>query len=121
VGVYLLLGAVGLPVFSGAVGGLGKIVGPTGGYLIGWLALVFLTGLFVKKFPGKIPLHVAGVVAGEVVMYIIGTAWFIFVTKYTLARALAVCVLPFLVGDTIKLIVAVGVGAILRKKLVFLP
>jgi biotin transport system substrate-specific component len=121
VGVYILLGTIGLPVFSGATGGLGKILGPSGGYIVAWLALAFFTGFLVKKFPNKIPLHVAGAVAGEVVLYVIGTAWFIFVTKYTLPKAIAVCVAPFLIGDTIKLALAVTVGAILRKRLPFLP
>jgi biotin transport system substrate-specific component len=121
VGIYILLGTVGLPVFSGGAGGLGKIIGPSGGYIIAWLALAFFTGFFVKKFPGKIPLHVIGALVGELVLYIVGTAWFIVLTKYTLAKAIAVCVLPFLIGDTIKLAAAVGIGAILRKKLVFLP
>jgi biotin transport system substrate-specific component len=121
VGIYILLGAVGLPIFSGATGGIGKILGPTGGYIIAWLFLAFATGFAVKKFPGKIYLHVAGALIGELVLYLIGTAWFIFVTKYTLDRALAVCVIPFIPGDSIKLALAVIVGAILRKKLSFLP
>ncbi|GHV61331.1 biotin biosynthesis protein BioY [Spirochaetia bacterium] len=119
--VYIMLGALGLPVFAGATGGIGKIIGPTGGYIIGYLALAFFTGLFVKKFPDKVPLHVAGALVGTVVLYALGTAWFIFVTRYTLTKALGVCVLPFLPGDAIKLAAAVIMGAILRKKLVFLP
>lgn len=118
--VYLLLGAVGLPVFSGAIGGLSKFVGPTGGYLIGWLALSFLTGLFVVKFKGKIAFHVLGAVLGSLVLYVIGTVWFIVVTGFTLEYALAVCVLPFLVGDAIKIIAAIAVGFALKRKLKFL-
>jgi biotin transport system substrate-specific component len=121
VGVYIILGALGLPVFAGASGGIGKIIGATGGYLVAYLALAFFTGLFVKKFPDKIPLHVVGALIGTMVLYALGTAWFIFLTKYTLGKALAVCVLPFLPGDAIKVAAAVSMGAVLRKKLVFLP
>jgi biotin transport system substrate-specific component len=119
--IYILLGVIGLPVFSGASGGIGKIIGPVGGYIIAFIFLSFSTGLFVTLFKKNIVLHVVGALIGEVVMYIIGTAWFIFVTKTTLAYALTVCVFPFLIGDTIKLAAAVVVGIGLRKKLKFLP
>ena len=62
--IYLLLGMVGLPVFNGFSGGVQKLVGPTGGYLIGYLFLVFFTGLFVEKFPNKIPMYFVGGIIG---------------------------------------------------------
>ena len=55
--LYLLLGTVGLPVFSGFTGGVGKLLGPTGGYLIGFIFLAAIAGFFVEKFPAKIYMH----------------------------------------------------------------
>ena len=74
--IYLLLGMVGLPVFNGFSGGVQKLVGPTGGYLIGYLFLVFFTGLFVEKFPNKIPMYFVGGIIGIIVCYAFGTVWF---------------------------------------------
>jgi biotin transport system substrate-specific component len=121
VAVYLLLGFVGLPVFSGGIGGIGKLVGPTGGYLLGWLAQAFILGLFVKQFEGKIPLHVVGAIIASIIQYAIGTVWFVVVTATPFLSALLICVVPFLIGDSIKLAAAIAVGAVLRTKLTFLP
>ena len=62
--LYLLLGTVGLPVFSGFSGGVGKLLGPTGGYLIGFIFLAAIVGFFVEKFPTKIYMHVIGMILG---------------------------------------------------------
>ena len=62
--LYLLLGTVGLPVFSGFTGGVGKLLGPTGGYLIGFIFLAAIAGFFVEKFPAKIYMHVGGMIIG---------------------------------------------------------
>ena len=73
--VYLLLGLVGLPVFSGFTGGLGKLAGPTGGYLIGFIFLALIAGLFVDKFPKNKILAVVGMLIGMAITYIFGTEW----------------------------------------------
>ena len=73
--LYLLLGTVGLPVFSGFSGGVGKLLGPTGGYLIGFIFLAAIAGFFVEKFPAKIYMHVVGMIIGMAICYIFGTAW----------------------------------------------
>ncbi|MBQ4381876.1 MAG: biotin transporter BioY [Oscillospiraceae bacterium] len=111
--VYLLLGAVGLPVFSNFAGGLQKLVGVTGGYLIGYLPCVFLTGLFADRFE-KPWLWALGMAAGTAVLYAVGTAWFCFVSGSGLVQALGVCVVPFLPGDAIKIAAAALLGVTLR-------
>ena len=68
--LYLLLGTVGLPVFSGFSGGVGKLLGPTGGYLIGFIFLAAIAGFFVEKFPAKIYMHVVGMIIGMAICYI---------------------------------------------------
>ena len=94
--VYLLLGLVGLPVFSGFTGGLGKLAGPTGGYLIGFIFLALIAGLFVDKF---------------------GTEWLAIQLKMSFVAALSVGVIPYLAGDAVKIIIAIIVGPVLRSRL----
>lgn len=100
--IYVLLGAVGLPVFSGAAGGLGKIVGATGGYIIGYIPLALIAGLFADKYE-KTWANVAGMLLGSLVLYALGTAWFCVSLGKDLGYAMGVCVLPFLPGDAIKI------------------
>lgn len=115
--VYLLLGAVGLPVFSGYSGSLAKLAGPTGGYLIGFIPMAILAGIVLEKC-GRRPLPtIAAMVAGVAVDYIFGTAWFVFQMQCELWYALTVCVFPFLIGDGIKLVLAYVLGGLLRQRL----
>jgi biotin transport system substrate-specific component len=109
--VYILLGAVGVPVFAGWTGGVGIIAGQTGGYIIGYIPLAFLTGFFYDRFgrhkAGKMKYAwlMIGMILGTAVLYLIGTAWFIAVSGAALADAMGWCVLPFLPGDFIKMII----------------
>lgn len=117
VGIYVLLGAVGLPVFSGGAGGLGKLVGPTGGYLLGYFFLVLISGIFINKFPEKWYMQMLGMVLGDAVNYVFGTAWFVASTASTLQHALEVCVYPFILIDLCKMVVALVLGRAIRKRL----
>ena len=114
--LYLLLGAVGLPVFSGFSGGLAKLSGPTGGYLIGFLFLSLLCGFFIQRFPGKVWVHAAGMVCGAAVCYLFGTAWLAVQMDLTFRAALTIGVLPYLPGDVIKIIIALMIGPLLRRQ-----
>lgn len=104
--VYVLAGALGLPVFSGAGGGITRVIGPLGGYIIGYVAAAFFTGFSIKLFGEKLLVYFAGMLAGLIVCYIFGTAWFSISSGMPLGRALAVCVYPFLIGDAVKIIAA---------------
>lgn len=115
--VYILLGAAGMPVFSNFGSGLGQILGPTGGYIIGYLPLTLIAGLLVERYPRGRGLQLLGLVLGTAVLYLIGTAWFCVVMDSTVAAALAACVFPFLPGDLVKMAVAMGVGPMLRNRL----
>lgn len=117
--IYLLLGTVGLPVFSGFSGGLGKLAGPTGGYLAGFLFLTIISGIFVEKASGKyrIAIYAAGMIIGTAVTYFFGTIWLASQLNMTFVQGLAVGVFPYLLGDTIKIVIALILGPILRKRL----
>lgn len=114
--VYLLLGAVGLPVFSGFAGGIAKLVGPTGGYLIGFIPMAILAGLVIEK-TNKRWIHFVELVVGTAICYALGTAWFCVVMDSTVASALAMCVFPFIPGDLIKILIAVLGGPAICKRL----
>ncbi|MBC8528375.1 biotin transporter BioY [Christensenellaceae bacterium NSJ-44] len=115
--VYVLLGAIGLPVFSQFTGGLGIIVGPTGGYIAGYVVAALITGLTVQKWCSPLPLAL-GMVAGLAACYALGTAWFMVVTGSALGAALMTCVVPFLIGDAVKIAVAAMLSPRLRRELV---
>ena len=115
--VYLLLGAVGVPVFSGFGGGLGKLLGPTGGYLFGFLFSALLYWLITARFGEKLPVTVAAMVAGLLLCYAVGTLWFLrrYGEGMTLSGALAACVVPFLPWDAAKLALAVTLSRLVKK------
>lgn len=104
-GLYLLIGTIGIPVFSGFSGGFQKLAGVTGGYLAGYLPCALFAGLGAERAEkGKrkwiLP---AMMVLGTAVLYAIGTAWFMIQTGNGLGAALGLCVLPFLPGDAVKI------------------
>ena len=88
--VYIVLAFIGLPVMSGFTGGAAKLLGATGGYVFG----------FKKDIKNKI----IGMVLGTIVLYSFGTAWFIYYTQMDLKAALLACVVPFLIGDALKMV-----------------
>ena len=109
VAVYLLLGAVGLPVFSGFRGGLGVLLDTTGGYLLGFVALALVYWFLTARFGDALPVQVAACAAGLAVCYTFGTAWFVFLyaSEIRVWDALCWCVFPFLIPDAVKLSLAV--------------
>lgn len=115
--VYLLLGAVGLPVFSGFSGGIAKLAGPTGGYLVGYIFTIFICGLIVEKTERKLISTFLGMMLGTVVAYLFGTVWFVIQADATVGYALTVCVLPFIPFDLGKMGIAIGLGKAVRAAL----
>ena len=121
VAIYLLIGLVGVPVFSGFSGGLQKLAGVTGGYLVGYLPCALITGLGAgdlrRPAPERrwqLPLCM---VLGTAALYAIGTAWFMLQTKNGLAASMGMCVLPFLPGDAVKIVAATLISAPVRRAL----
>ena len=116
--VYLLLGAVGLPVFSGFSGGLGYMMGPTGGYIIGFLFSALVMWAAEKLLGRSTPVLVGSMVAGLLVCYAFGTAWFMVVYSkgngpIGLGAALSMCVIPYIIPDALK----ISLAALLTRRL----
>ncbi len=116
--LYLLLGLAGLPVFSGFSGGAGKLFGPTGGYLIGYLFMAFICGFFIDHWRSNIPVTLLGMLLGTTVCYLFGTAWLAYQLSLPFYRALMLGVIPYIPGDLIKLTGSMLLGYHLRKRLV---
>ncbi|CAB1056036.1 Substrate-specific component BioY of biotin ECF transporter [Olavius sp. associated proteobacterium Delta 1] len=114
VAVYLLAGACGLPVFAGGMGGIGRIVGPTGGYLIGYLPAVFIVGYISEKAAARIGYDVLAMICGTIVLYACGVAWLKILTGMTWSKTLTVGMYPFLIGDGIKIVAAAWIAKALR-------
>lgn len=115
--VYIILGAIGLPVFSGFSGGIPKLVGPTGGYLIGYFLIILFEGSAIKRFPTMRLAHILGMIMGTISCYIVGTAWLSFQLKLTFMKGLAAGVIPFIPGDAIKMAIAVMIAPIILNRL----
>jgi len=118
--VYVLLGVMGLPVFAGGAAGLGVLLGPTGGYLIGFIAGAFVIGKLVelKEKPGFAWIALS-MVAGMVVIYLFGILQLMIVADLSFAKALAAGVIPFLPGDFLKIAAAVFITLKLRDRIKF--
>ncbi len=114
VGVYLMAGALGLPVFAGGIGGIGRFAGPTGGYLLGYLPAVYVIGWISKKSKGRGALDVLAMVCGSIVIYTCGISWLKILSGMTLAKTLAVGMYPFILGDGLKIAAAVPIVKALR-------
>ncbi len=102
IGLYLLVGAIGMPVFAGGKGGLAHFLGPTGGYLLGYALAAWVTGLISRKSRGVLLLDIVSVVMGCLCIYALGVPWLKIVTKMSWNRALIVGMVPFMAGDALK-------------------
>lgn len=108
--VYLLLGLVGLPVFSGFRGGPGVLLGPTGGYLIGFFFTALTMGLMIRRFGRGLPILILSMLVGLALCYTFGSVWYLLVYTGTnaasISAVLLTCVVPFLLPDAAKILLA---------------
>ncbi len=110
ISIYLLLGIIGLPVFSGGGKGIAHIMGPTGGYLLSYIIAVVIIGLITYgKRPGLIRCYAALIIA-SIIIYAIGVTWLKMKLGFTFEKAIKVGMLPYLIGDGIKIIIAGSIG-----------
>ncbi len=114
VAVYLVIGLAGLPVFAGGTSGIGKLFGPTGGYLLGYLPCVFVTASISKALHKKISSDIIAMVIGSLIVYACGVPWLKTITKMSFEKALTVGMYPFLIGDGLKIVAAAFIARTLR-------
>ena len=128
VAIYLLIGFTGVPVFSGFTAGAGKLLGPTGGYLIGYLGLSWIAGEILEAFDRK-PLwkkhqknfknlgQMMALAAGTIILYLVGTVWLMVQNEMDFVVALSIGVLPFVVFDAVKIVAAVILANAIKKRI----
>lgn len=114
ISIYLLAGAFGLPVFAGGTGGIGKFIGPTGGYLIGFAAAAYVIGLIAERGRGSVVIDVIAMLVGSLIIYGVGVPWLKVVTSMSMTKALSVGMLPFLIGDALKIAAAIPIARAVR-------
>ncbi len=113
-GLYLLLGAIGMPVFAGGKGGLAHFLGPTGGYLFGYALASWTTGFISERSRGTLILEILAVVIGSLAIYGLGVPWLKMITQMSWGKAVMLGMVPFLVGDVVKASVALMLARAVR-------
>ena len=108
--LYILLGIMGLPVFSGFTGGAGKLLGPTGGFLLGYLFMAVICGFYAERHHRKFLPCIFGMFVGTVICYCLGCLWLSFQSRLSLSVAFSTAMLPFLPTDLLKMLVAHYLG-----------
>ena len=116
--IYLIIGFIGLPVFSGFQGGPGKLFGPTGGYLFGFIWICGVSGYFIDKTYKNKGKTILAMVLGTVICYLFGTYWLKVQTNMGWLAAFMAGVLPFIPGDFLKIVAASFIGVKIRDALI---
>lgn len=115
--IYLFIGTIGVPVFAQLTGGAGVIVGPTGGFLIGFIPATFIMGYYLEKTRFTFPHAVIANIIGMFISLFIGTAWLKMVAELSWTAAFAGGFTPFIIGGFIKVFIAASVGILVRERL----
>ncbi len=116
-GLYLLVGAIGIPVFAGGKGGFAHFFGPTGGYLFGYVLAAWVAGLISERSRGLLILDMFAVLVGSTAIYGLGVPWLKMVTQMSWAKTLVIGMVPFLIGDAVKASVAIILARAIRPVL----
>ena len=117
VSLYILLGAIGLPVFSNFRGGLQCLISPTGGFLWTFPLLAWLTGIGVRYWPRRKSLFILALLTGNLINLLFGTAFFAFLQKVSFSAAAVTCLYPFIPATFFKIILVLVAGLNIRKRL----
>lgn len=116
--IYLLLGFSGLPVFSNFSGGPSSLLGPTGGYLIGFIFMALIGGFFIDRFTDNRYLPALGMIIGTLACYILGSIWLSYQAGIGFKAALSIGVFPFIIGDLAKILLSTYIGKKIRQLLI---
>jgi len=114
--LYILLGALGMPVFSSGTAGLAILFGPTGGYLFGYLLLVTAVGFVSGKLRPSFFSYLVALIIGNILLYLAGVSWLKFLLNMSWASAAAIGFFPFVIGIVIKIAVAAALGCALLPR-----
>ncbi len=114
---FVLVGVIGIPVFSGLVGGVGIVIGPRGGYYLGFLIGVAVISMLKGQNNSLWRLALANGIGGIIIVYFFGTLWLSFITGIELEKALTIGALPFIPGDLFKVFAATIIGVAVNKRL----
>lgn len=116
--LYLLLGCVGLPVFSGFRGGFGVLFGATGGYVAGFVLIALISGVIINRYGRKLHVMVIAFLTGTAMCYLAGTLWYVFVylDGKGMEGVLVTCVFPFIIPDILKMTAAAFVSEAVGKR-----
>ena len=106
--IYILLGSIGLPIFAMGKSGISVLVGPNGGFIIGYITTAFITGVVTEKYMDKKYIIFVGMFMSVLTCYLCGISWFIFLTQMEVWQAMTICVFPFILGDIVKVFAAGG-------------
>ncbi len=120
IGLYIILGAAGVPVFSGFQGGIGHILGPTGGYIVGFLFMGLVYLLMEPLIRNRFWMKIIVLTIGLLLCYLVGTLWFSVVMSgrgndYNLWTIVTICVLPYIIPDMAKMMLAIFICGRVRK------
>ena len=115
--VYVILGSFGLPVFSGFSGGLAKLMGPTGGFIIGFFITIITCGILFKLCGSNRIICIIVMIVTTAISYAFGVIWFIILMDCELMYALTVCVIPFIPGDLAKIIIAAFIAPQISRRI----
>jgi len=116
--LYVLIGIIGLPVFSGFRGGIGAILSPTGGFILGYIPMTVISSLLLKINRVSYLWNIITMIISTLVLYSIGTLWFILLTDSSIKTAITVCILPFIIGDIIKILLSTVLTKIVKKRII---
>lgn len=115
--LYLLIGAIGVPVFAQLSGGPGILFGPTGGFLIGFIPATFVMGYYLEKTNFTFTHAIIANIIGMFISLFIGTAWLKVIAELSWTAAFAGGFAPFIIGGFIKVFIAASVGILVRERL----
>jgi len=116
VALYLALGTIGLPVFAGFVGGISAFTSVTGGFLLAYLPATAILSL-ARRLSSRRAVTVTALILAEIIISVFGCLWYAAISELSLQAAFTVSVLPFLIPDTLKILLALSLSAVIQKRL----